>query len=314
MAMDFWEAQRRARVKTAIYLTIFVVLSVIMSVCVEMGFRILTENYDGPPIAGPLFLLITLSVAGYQYSMFSLQGGSYVAESVGAFRVLPDTRNAYERSLLNIVDEVAIASSLPVPPVYIIPAQEINAFAAGVNSKNAVIAVTEGALRKLNRDELQGVIAHEFGHIANGDMKISMRLAAMVMGFMFILYFGMRMIQFSRFQPRDSKKGGNPVAAVALMFLIAGAVTWLFGSILKACVSRQREYLADASAVQYTRNSAIADALRKIGKDSVKDMPASGMAFSHMYLDNHHSFNSLFATHPPLAKRIAAIEDTVANR
>lgn len=308
MAMNFWEAQRQARLKTTIYLIIFVVLSVIVSIVVEFGYRLLTDTHDGIPFAGPLFLIITLGVAGFQYSMFSSQGGSYVAESVGAFRVMPSTQNPAERQLLNIVDEIAIASSMPSPPVYVIPAQEINAFAAGITQKNAVIAVTEGALRKLNRDELQGVIAHEFGHIANGDMKISMRLAAMVMGFMFILYLGLRIIQFSRFQ--SSKKGGNPVAVAALMFLVAGAFTWLFGSLLKACVSREREYLADASAVQYTRNIGIANALRKIQQDSTKDMPSAGMAFSHMYLDNHSSLNSLFATHPPLAKRIAAIENS----
>lgn len=307
MAMDFWEAQRRARIKTAIYLSVFIVLALIVSIFVEIAFRIMTETEDSFPVVGPIFLLITLGVAGFQYMMFSSQGGAYVANSVGAQLVDPNTNNPKVRQLLNIVEEVALASSMPVPPVYIIPAQQINAFAAGLDQGNAVIAVTEGALNKLNRDEIQGVVAHEFGHISNGDMKISMRLAAMVMGFMFILYFGMRIFQFSG---RSSKKE-NPIAVAALLFLIGGAITWLFGSILKACVSREREYLADASSVQYTRNpDGIANALRKIGQDSTNDMPQSGMAFSHMYLDNHNSLDSLFATHPPLKKRIDAIEDT----
>lgn len=309
MAMDFWEAQRRARVTTGIYLAIFIALSLIMAVFVEIAYRIATETEGGVPFAGPLFMLLTLGVAGFQYLMFSSQGGSYVAESVGAHLINPQTKSAKERQLLNIVEEIALSSSMPVPPVYIIPAHQINAFAAGINPENAAIAITEGALEKLNRDEIQGVIAHEFGHIRNGDMKIGMRLAAMVMGFFFMLYLGLRMIQFSRFTSRE--KGGNPIAILAILFLVAGAITWLFGSILKALVSRQREYLADASSVQYTRNpDGITNALRKIGKDSTHDMPSTGMAFSHLYLDNHNSFDSIFATHPPLAKRIAAIEDT----
>ena len=306
MAMDFWEAQRRARRNTTIYLSVFIILSLIMSVFVELAFREFTNTHDEIPLVGPLFLILTLCVSGYQYSMFSSFGGSYVAESVGARRIHPNTQNPRERQLLNIVDEIALSASLPSPPVYIIPAHQINAFAAGISPNNAAIAVTEGTLEKLNRDEIQGVIAHEFGHIYNGDMKINMRLAAMIMGFFFILYLGLRMLQFVRFQgnnSRDGKKGGNPIAVVALLFLIAGALTWLFGSILKASVSREREYLADACSVQFTRNpEGIANALRKIQKETLKDMPSTGMAFSHMYLDNHNTLDSLFATHPPSTK------------
>ncbi len=309
--MNFWEAQRRARKKTALYLGIFFLLSIGTAVLVELAYRNITQDYEDFPVVGPLFLLITLCVAGFQYSMFSSHGGGYVAESMGAYRIDPMTRDPKEKQILNIVEEVAIAASLPVPPVYIIPAHQINAFAAGVSPQNAAIAITEGSLDILNRDEVQGVIAHEFGHIYNGDMVISMRLAAMVMGFFFMLYFGMRMLQFSGLsgRSRDGKKGGNPIQLAALLFLIAGAFTWLMGSILKASVSREREYLADACAVQFTRNpEGIANALRKIERESTKDMPKEGMAFSHMYLDNHNSLDSLFATHPPLAKRIAAIE------
>jgi heat shock protein HtpX len=312
MEINFWEAQRSPRSKTTLYLTIFFLLSLGTAILVEILYRNIAEDYEDFPVVGSLFLIITLAVALFQYSMFSSYGGGYVAESMGGYRINPMTNNPRERQVLNIVEEVALAASLPIPPVYIIPAHQINAFAAGLNPNNSAIAITEGTLDLLNRDEIQGVIAHEFGHIYNGDMVISMRLAAMVMGFFFILYFGLRILQFSGLSARSSRgdrKGGNPVQIAALLFLLAGAFTWFMGSILKASVSRQREYLADACAVQFTRNpDGIANALRKIMKESTKDMPKEGMAFSHMYLDNHSTLDSLFATHPPLWKRIAAIE------
>ena len=205
---------------------------------------------------------------------------------------------------------MALAASLPSPPVYILEdSREINAFAAGITPENAAITVTRGTMELLNRDELQGVVAHEFGHIYNGDMKISMRLAAMVMGFFFVLYIGMRLLQFSSFRRRDEDSKGNPVAIAALILLVAGVLTWFFGSVLKAMVSREKEYLADACAVQFTRNpNGIANALRKIAKEESHDMPNQGMAYSHLYLDNHSGLSALFATHPPLKKRIEAIE------
>lgn len=312
MAMNFWEAQRQARKKTAIYLSLFILLTLGVAVVLELALREMSPDYQMEydfPVFGAAFLGVTFGVAALQYSMFASSGGKYVAESVGARPVYSDTRDPKERQLLNIVEEMAIASSIPVPPVYIIPARQINAFAAGLNPQNAVIAITEGALTTLKRDEIQGVIAHEMGHIYNGDMKIGMRLAAMVMGFFFILYFAFRIIQFSNFRrSRENGKGGNPVLLAAILLVAAGAITWFVGSILKASVSRQREYLADASSVQFTRNpDGLANALRKIAKEQYNDMPPEGMAFSHMYLDNHLGFNALFATHPPLEKRIKAI-------
>ncbi len=155
-------------------------------------------------------------------------------------------------------------------------------------------------------------MAHEFGHVYNRDMTISMRVAAMIMGFFFVTYIGLRLLQFGSFSRRDNGegKGGNPLVLVGLIFLVAGAVTWFFGSILQAMVSRQREYLADACSVQYTRNPAgIAGALKKILHSQVSDMPRSGQAFAHMYFNEHESFFAkLFASHPPLEDRILAIE------
>ena len=312
MAMNFWEAQRKARSRTAWYLTIFTILTITVAVGAELAMRVLAEeSYDPPlPYVGMVFLGITFIVAMFQYGQFRAFGGAFVAESVGGLLVDKRTNSGKERQLLNIVEEMSVAASIPIPPVYILPANEINAFAAGLTPKDAVIAVTAGTLNLLTRDELQGVVAHEMGHIHNGDMLISMRVAAMVMGFFFVLYIGMRMLQFTNLESdREERKGGNPLILAAFILLIAGAFTWFAGSILKSMISREREYLADASSVQFTRNpDGIANALRKIAKEQVHDMPKSGMAYSHMYLEDTTLMSALFATHPPIEKRIAAIE------
>jgi heat shock protein HtpX len=314
MVMNFWEAQRRAKSKTVLYVSIFIVLTLIAAALAEWAMRIFAaDSYGSPdiPYVGLGFLALTLGVASFNYMNYLQAGGSYVAEAVGAERVDPYTRHPKERQLMNIVEEISIATSLPIPPVYILDAQEINAFAAGTSPDNAAITVTRGCLNLLNRDELQGVLAHEFGHIYHRDMTIGMRVAAMVMGFFIVTYIGLRLLENSSYSRRnEERRGGNPIAILAIIFLIAGAVTWFFGSILQAMVSRQREYLADASSVQYTRNpSGIANALRKIAHSQVSDMPRSGQPFAHLYFNEHASFWSrIFATHPPLEDRIAAIE------
>ena len=312
MVMDFWEAQRRARNKTIQCVIAFILLTLIVAVCSELAMRSFAQDsYDTPiPVVGLVFLGMTFGVAWFQYTMYKAYGGSYAAKSVNAYLVDPRTANALERQLLNIVEEMALAASVPVPPAYIIPADEINAFAAGLTPEDTVIAVTRGALRKLNREELQGVIGHEIGHVHNADMKIGLRLAAMLMGFFFLISIGFRVLQFSSFRGSDeNKKGPNPIMLAAIILMVAGLITWFAGGILKAMVSRQREYLADASAVQFTRSpSGIANALRKIGQDQSNDMPKEGMALSHMYLNDQSFWSNLFATHPPLEKRIAILE------
>lgn len=316
MAMNFWEAQREAKSRTALYLTVFVILTVVAATLAELAMRTFaTDSYENPPFpfVGLLFLGITFLVAGFNYLNFLNSGGSYVAESVGAEPVDPHTIIPKERQLINIVQEMALATSLPVPPIYILEVQEINAFAAGTSPDNAAITVTRGCLNLLNRDELQGVLAHEFGHIYHKDMTIGMRVAAMVAGFFIITYIGLRLLQISNYTRSDAgedRRGGNPMAIIALILLVAGSITWFFGSILQAMVSRQREFLADASSVQYTRNpSGIANALRKIANSQISDMPRSGQPFAHLYFNEQQSFWSrVFATHPPIEERIAAIE------
>lgn len=314
MAFNFWEAQRKARSRTKVYVVLFLVLVAIVAVCAELLMRYLAEpDYDPPlPVLGMGVAGITFIVALYNYAMYRENGGGYVAESLGGQKVDPLTRDYKQRQLLNIVEEMSVSAGVPMPSVYILPVNQINAFAAGLKKEDAAVAVTSGCLALLSRDELQGVIGHEFGHIYNGDMKISLQLAAMVMGFFFILYLGIRVIQIASFssdRDDEDRRGGNPVAIAGLIFIIAGVLTWFFGSILKAAISREREYLADACAVQFTRNpEGIANALKKIGSQHVNDMPARGMAFSHLYLDDRSGLSELFATHPPLWKRIAAIQ------
>lgn len=310
MAMNFWEAQRRAKSKTTLYITIFMIFTFFIAAAVEFILRNITETNYNPtvPWVGLIFISVTFCVAGYQYACFQLQGGHFLAEALGAELVDHRTNNLKEIQLLNIVNEMAIAASLPVPPVYVLETNDINAFAAGLSEESAIVAVTRGCLNLLSRDELQGVVAHELGHIYNGDMKISMRLGAMVMGFYIIFVLAFRLFQFGTDDRSDDKKGPN-VYLIALVLMVAGLITYFFGSILKASVSREREYLADACAVQFTRNpDGIANALRKIAKTSASDMPKEGMAFSHIYLDDRGTLSSLFATHPPIEKRIAMIE------
>lgn len=239
--MDFWKAQRKARGRTALYMIVFAALTLAVAFLIEVVVRYLNkEGYTQPmPWLGFLFLAVTVFVAGGYYLAYQSQGGKFVAESLGGKRILPTTEDFHEKQLLNIVEEMAVASGQPIPTVYVMESKEINAFAAGMRPDHAVIAVTRGALNFLNRDELQGVVAHEFGHIYNADMKISLRLAAMVMGLVFVIYIGIRLLEGSLIFGRN-RKGNNPVALVALIFLLAGAITWFAGAILRSMVSRQR--------------------------------------------------------------------------
>lgn len=309
MAMNFWEEQKKARSSTWIYIALFILLTAGIAFTVEWAIRSFDPEDYSPdfPMLGFFFVLITLTVASFNYYMYRFYGGTYVAESVGGNLVSPQTKNPKEIQLLNIVEEMSIAASIPMPKVYILPVDQINAFAAGMTKDKMVIAISEGSLNRLTRDEVQGVIAHEVGHIYNADMKISMMLSAMIAGFFVIMYLGLRILQFSPMRRRDDK-GGPPVALIAIVFIAAGIISWFAGKILAACVSRQREYLADACSVQFTRNpSGILGALLKIKGDSVKDMPVQGMSLEQLYFNSPSFFSSLFATHPDLDKRIAAI-------
>ena len=212
---------------------------------------------------------------------------------------------------------MAIAAGMPIPQVYLMSDASINAFAAGRTPADAVIGITDGALRSLNREELQGVIAHEFSHIANGDMRLNIRLIAILHGILLIGLIGYFLLRSLSYAGRSRGKGGAGIVAVAALgagLMIIGYAGSFFGQWIKAIVSRQREYLADSSAVQFTRNIAgIAGALKKIGGSAgAGSFLASPSApeYSHAYFaDGIGSFwQSMFATHPPLEQRIRRIE------
>jgi Zn-dependent protease with chaperone function len=250
-------------------------------------------------------------LGGSLFKFFQLGGnGRRVAEALGGRMILPNTNDAMERKILNIVEEMAIASGNPVPPVYLLDEPGINAFAAGTDRRNAVIGVTRGCIELLNRDELQGVVAHEFSHIHNGDMRLNMRLVAVLHGILLIGLIGSMML---RSAGRHNRKNQNAQLGMGLALVVLGYCGVFFGNLIKAAVSRQREFLADASAVQFTRNpSGIANALKKIGGHSEHALLHNPRAaeFSHMYFSQGitSALGMMMATHPPLAQRIRKIQ------
>ena len=235
------------------------------------------------------------------------KGGKAVAESLGGKRVDPATEHFHERRLLNIVEEMAIASGTPVPDVYVLHGEKsINAFAAGFTLQDAVIGVTRGTMEQLTRDELEGVIAHEFSHIIHGDMRLNIRLIGIVYGITMLAEFGYILM---RAGGSSRSRDGTPLAIAGLGLMIIGYSGAFFGNLIKASVSRTREYLADASALQYTRNNeGIANALSKIGGSAHSSLLQSAHApdVSHMMFGKSVGgfFNALFSTHPPLEDRI----------
>lgn len=334
--MNFFEAQERAR-RSSRTLVWWFILSVIGVILVMYVFAMFLWQFSRSNPQGiynatdtaqlvwwdpQIFMWVSILIGGVimtgswvKLAQLSA-GGKVVAQSLGGRPVEPTTTDLPERRLLNVVEEMAIASGVPVPEVWIMDEEQgINAFAAGTDPTNAVIGVTRGTLERLTRSELQGVVAHEFSHILNGDMKLNMRLMGWIFGLVMLSMLGKIMIESIRFirGSRDSKGGGNIVLAI----VVAGMAVWLVGSIgvlfarmLQAAISRQREYLADASAVQFTRDSeGIAGALKKIGGFSEHGTIRSPKAMEarHMFFAGS-SLNSLMATHPPLDKRIKAID------
>ena len=249
---------------------------------------------------------LTVIVVGSIAKIIALaKGGRSIAESMGGRLVNPATKTYREKRYLNIVEEIALASGVPTPQVYILDDEKgINAFAAGYSPNDAIIAVTNGCLKYLNREELQGVIAHEYSHILNGDMRLNIRLIGFLGGIMIISTIGYYIIRYS-----GNKKSNNKSAIFGLGLIIVGYVGVFFGRIIQSAVSRQREYLADASSVQFTRNpDGIAEALKTIGgfdKGSKVESPASN-EICHMFFAA--GIKSLFATHPPLLERICRID------
>ena len=231
---------------------------------------------------------------------------------MGAVEVPPDATDPQLRRLRNVIEEVAIAAGVPVPDIYLMAEEAgINAFAAGYSTSDAAVCVTQGCLDQLSRDELQGVIAHEFSHVLNGDMRLNIRLMGLLFGILVLAVVGRRVIWFGGGRSNRRDGGGGQVWMIGLALIVVGYIGYFFARLIQAAVSRSRESLADMSAVQFTRQSdGIAGALKKIAIHSEGStlQTANKQEVAHMLFGEAGKFNALFATHPPLLQRIRALQ------
>ncbi len=335
--MDFFEHQDVARRRTTRLVFYFIIA--VVAIVVAIYFVVLLaltfvggdasqggapNPYAETPWHPDLFVVVAAATIGvillsslYKTSQLA-SGGQAVALMMGGRLIDPGTGDLAERRLLNVVAEMALASGTPVPPVYVMDNEpSINAFAAGHEPGDAVIGVSRGCLEYLDRDELQGVMAHEFSHILNGDMRLNLRLIGILHGILVLTILGWYVLYSLRYSGRSSSnsKGGGAIVVmiIAVGLLIVGSIGLLFGKLIKSAVSRQREYLADAAAVQFTRlPDGIAGALKKIGgrPETSKIKDAHAEEISHMFFGSAFGSRKVqfFATHPPLAERIQRID------
>ena len=333
--MNFFEQQDQAHRQTKKLMILFVLAVICITVAVNLVLALAWIWSTGEPLRGRhhfphgFFLVNTgltllFIVGGTLLETFRLRdGGDAVAQMAGGRLVASATSDLQERRLLNIVEEMALASGVACPRVYVLDQEDtINAFAAGYHQNEAVVAVTRGTIARLTRDELQGVIGHEFSHILNGDMRLNIKLIGVLFGIQMIAGFGELLMEIGA-RSGSSRGRDDKGASAQLMLIVIGALLYavgyigiFFGRLIKSAVSRQREFLADASAVQFTRNAdGIGGALRKIGglgrgKDSGSRIANShAEQFSHLFLAAARPkfLSGLFATHPPLEERLRRI-------
>ena len=318
--MNFYEHQDRAQKRTKIIVFLFIVAVLMIVAMVVIPVGLVSEWNPGAIVISAVFCLLIVGISTLVKLGQLNDGGHVVAEMLGGTQLQRTNNNSSEQKVNNIVEEMAIASGMPVPPVYILEDTSINAFAAGWTPSDAVIGVTRGCIEQLNRDELQGVIAHEFSHISHGDMRINIRLIGVIFGIMalgitgwiFVRHIGPIILHTSSRSRSKEGAGGAGIGLAIILFglflVICGAIGTFFGRLIQAAVSRQREFLADASAVQYTRNpDGIGGALRQIGgiPEQYSLAKESGQC-NHMFFSQ--AVNSLFASHPPISERVARIE------
>lgn len=319
--MNFFEAQdsARARTRTLVALFIAAVLAIIIAV---YGVAHVAFGMGATGVNVELLIVVALATgvlvgAGSMIRTAQLrQGGAKVAELLGGRRVRPNTTDEAERRLINVVEEMAIASGTPMPAIYVMDNEPgINAFAAGYTIDDAAVAVTRGTLERLNRDELQGVIAHEFSHILNGDMRLNVRLMGILFGILLLAIVGRGLMRSGFYAGGGGRgrrnNGGAQIAFIGIGLVAVGYIGVFFGKLIQAAVSRQREYLADSSAVQFTRNpDGIAGALKKIGGAGSRIEDHHAQEAGHLFFANGlgASFTSLLATHPPLTDRIRRLD------
>ena len=326
--MNFFERQAAARRASVRLVVLFALAVVAVVLAVDALAWVVSGGSGGALVVATVLTLATIGL-GSLYRLASLGGGGEaIAAQLGGTPVAADTTDPELRRLRNVVEEVAIASGVPVPGVYLLDHEAgINAFAAGHAAADAVVAVTRGALERLNRDELQGVVAHEFAHILNGDMRLNLRLVGVLFGISMLGLIGRHVLDFGRvgLQGRGHRRGAGVAVGVMVAAAAMIAIGWvglLFARLIRAGVSRQRERLADASAVQFTRQPAgLAGALKKIGglpDGSVLASTGDAEEVSHMLFGDGLGFGGRmaewFATHPPLVERIQALEPSFSDR
>ena len=311
--MDFFESQERAKRNTSWLVALFImgVIATVVSVHVVLSLTVSQGKIFDPSMfalsVGSVLAVVGVGTA-VKFAQMS-HGGAAVAQAMGGVQVDPGSSDPDERRILNVVEEMAIASGVRVPPVYLMEDQTINAFAAGNSEQDSVIGVTRGCIHALSRDELQGVMAHEFSHIFHRDTRLNMRLVAWLGGIFAVSMVGRILIRSQMYSRPSRDKNSNAAIGlgIGVALFIIGIVGYFFGRIIQSAVSRQREFLADASAVQYTRNpDGIAGALEKIARGAGSQLSAPAAAeFSHFFFAN--GIASLFSTHPPIEDRIARI-------
>lgn len=329
---NFFEQQAEAKRLSRWLIFAFILSAVSVSAIIAgIGLLIMAISAEGNTVAvhwplffaiyfGILFIIIAASLG--KTAMLRSGGGSKVAQDMGGLQITPETRNRLHRRYYNVVEEVAIASGVPVPAVFVMEREKnINAFAAGYDPDDAAIAVTQGTLEQLTREELQGVVAHEFSHILNGDMRLNIRLMGVIFGIIVLTVIGKKVLEGTRYVQISSsrnREGGNPVQliiVIAIALIVVGSIGVFFANWIKASVSRQREYLADASAVQFTRNpEGISGALKKIAvSPKLSQLNASSEEIGHM-LFSFGRKQSMFSTHPPIMERIQRWEPQFDER
>ncbi len=325
--MNFFEYQEQARRQSRWLVFLFILAVVIIIVVIDVAilvalglmnteeqqfaFNIQTLNANIPTLLGGAAVTAAVIAIASLFKTAALRsGGGKVARDLGGVLVEADARDPLRRRLYNVVEEIALASGIPVPEIYVLEQESgINAFAAGFSPADAAVAVTRGALEKLNRAELQGVIAHEFSHIFNGDMRLNIRLMGALFGILVLSLIGRRVLHGSYYLGRSKSKNGGAIVLVAVAVMLVGYIGLFFGRWIKSAVSRQREYLADASAVQFTRDpDGIAGALKKIAVYSdASYLNVETEEVSHMLFGSGEQV-SMFSTHPPLNERIGRID------
>ena len=319
MGMDFFGHQDQARKASGrlVWLFVAAVVCIILLIYAAAKALLVVGDVSEPglidlPVLGVVAGAVSALVLGAMaFKSAQLRGGgAAVAEMMGGRLVDPHTRDPQERVLMNVVEEMSIASGVPVPDVFVLEAEAgVNAFAAGWSTKDAAVAVTKGALETFSRDELQGVIAHEFSHIFHGDMRLNIRLVGTLFGIICLTVIGRVLLHAGR----GSKRDGQHVAIFGLVLVAVGYIGVLFARLIQAAISRQREYLADAAAVQYTRNpKGIGMALAKLGGLTGKlESPHAEEASHMMFADAVAGLGGGLATHPPIEERVERVRERV---